>query len=407
MVHGCDGGAFMSSLIERGARGSQVDNVMQLGSRVAEYAPHDDLIKLPLVTVVITNFNYRDYVGEAIRSVLNQTYPNVELVVVDDVSTDDSVQVISDAIRHQPNARLFRRVINGGQGLAMLDGLRASTGDFICFLDSDDVLLPEFCETHVYLHLALQPQVAFTSSDLVNISRSGRVTAGSSGNIRYPFLQAGPEGCTSVPPLRIGGEVGRYYANRPAPDGNMIYLPATKVGYHWASCSGLVFKRAALELIAFEEGIGPVRLSADFYVTLCHLISGSAIYDGKLGGYRIHGKNGYSTETYLDGIDTSRRTPSASYQAILRRFIHMVVNSQLEYFWSLLGKQWLYGQMLACLHEYLRQFNRDGHDISIILAEITQNWPRFSSVVGVDYARWLLMDTLGVSREELQLRGLM
>ncbi len=98
------------------------------------------LVGLPLVTIVITNFNYRDYVGEAIRSALAQTYPNLEIVVVDDVSTDDSAEVIAKCLGGRRNTTLFRRVYNGGQGAAMLDGLRNSEGEFICFLDADDGL---------------------------------------------------------------------------------------------------------------------------------------------------------------------------------------------------------------------------------------------------------------------------
>lgn len=361
---------------------------------------------LPLVSIVITNFNYRDYVVDAIQSVFSQTYPNIELIIVDDVSTDDSIELIADCIRGRPNARLHRRLFNGGQGVAILDGLRASTGDFVCFLDADDVLLPDFCATHVYLHLAIPQQIAFTSSDLVHISRTGRVTAGSSGNIRYPFQSAAAEDFVTLPSLKINGEVDRFYTQRPAPSARLIYLPPQKVGYHWSTCSGLMFKRAALELIAFREAMEPIRLSADFYITLCHLINGSAIYEGKLGGYRIHGKNGYSTETFLDGIDTGRRTPSARYQSILRSFARLVVNTELDHFWGLRGKKWLYGELLASLQEYVSQFNRDEHDINIVASEIIANWDRFSACVGAEYGRKLLTEELAMSPQELRLRGL-
>src|SRR5262249_35450958 len=131
----------MSPRHERGMEA--VVTALTLGPQVAA-TRSERLLRLPLVSVVITNFNYRDYVADAIQSAFGQTYPNVEIVVVDDVSTDDSVAVITEAIRGRDNAKIYRRVINGGQGAAMLDGLRASTGDFICFLDADDILLPDF-----------------------------------------------------------------------------------------------------------------------------------------------------------------------------------------------------------------------------------------------------------------------
>lgn len=363
------------------------------------------LLHLPRVSIIITNFNYQDYVGEAIRCAFAQTYPNIEVIVVDDVSTDDSVAVISEHLRGRENAYLYRRVFNGGQGAAFLDGLRNSTGEFVCFLDADDLLLPEFCATHVYLHLAIPQQIAFTSTDLAHITKTGAVSAGSSGNIRHAFLQAHPADFIELPQVKISKQIDSAL-ERHRPEGRLVYLPSSKVGYHWASCSGLMFKRAALELVAFEEGLGPTRLSADFYVTLTHLICGSAILDAKLGGYRIHGKNGYSSETHLDGIDTSRRTPSAFYQEILQRFVRLMVTTEFEHFWGLLGKGWRYHQVLGALHTYIHQFDRDQLKPKLIEDEILANWDAFAGHVGYDHARWILNGILDVSDNDLRERGI-
>lgn len=88
-----------------------------------------------LVSVIIINFNYRKYLEEAIRSVLNQTYPNIEVIVVDNGSTDESSQVLNffgDAIKavHLPT--------NLGQAIARNIGVKHSQGEFLCFLDADD-----------------------------------------------------------------------------------------------------------------------------------------------------------------------------------------------------------------------------------------------------------------------------
>lgn len=363
------------------------------------------LMSLPLVSIVITNFNYRDYVGEAIQSAFGQSYPNIEVIVVDDVSSDDSAAVIAHHIRGRDNAFFIRRVYNGGQGAAFLDGLRKARGEFVCFLDADDILSPEFCAAHLYIHLALPQQIAFTSSDLAHITKEGRVSAGSSGNIRQAFLQAQSSETTTLPPVRIAPPVDDFFSQH-RPDGRLVYLPPSKVGYHWSSCSGLMFKRAAIDLIAFNEGLAPTRLSADFYVTLSHLICGSAILDARLGGYRIHGKNGYSGETHLDGIDTSRRTPSAFYQDILRRFTRLLVTSQFDHFWSLLGKGWRYHEVLAALQTYTKQFDRDRLGPRFIEDEILLNWESFSGRVGIDHARWIIRDVLGCPPEELSKRGI-
>ena len=96
----------------------------------------------PLVSVVINNYNYGRFLSESINSAINQTYPYLEVIVVDDGSTDDSREVI---------ASYGDRIIpvlkeNGGQASAFNAGFEVSRGDIICFLDSDDVFLPNKVE---------------------------------------------------------------------------------------------------------------------------------------------------------------------------------------------------------------------------------------------------------------------
>ena len=90
--------------------------------------------KGPLVSVVITNYNYAQYVGEAIESVLNQTYKNLEIIVIDDGSTDDSLDEIDV---YQSKIRIVARE-NRGVVYTRNEGMSLAKGEFICFLDADD-----------------------------------------------------------------------------------------------------------------------------------------------------------------------------------------------------------------------------------------------------------------------------
>ena len=123
-------------------------------------------LPLPLVSVVITNFNYGRYVAQAIRSIAAQSYLNFECVIVDDLSSDDSLQVIKHTLQELADRRfsLFRNPANTGQMGAMKAGLARASGKFIVFIDADDVLLPDFL-TQQLVHLTAQIGLQFIAPD--------------------------------------------------------------------------------------------------------------------------------------------------------------------------------------------------------------------------------------------------
>jgi glycosyltransferase involved in cell wall biosynthesis len=108
----------------------------------------------PLVSIIIPCYNYAQYVGQAIASALRQTYSPVEIIVVNDGSTDQTIQVVSNypvICLTQPNQ---------GQAQACNNGVRECHGDLIVLLSADDLLHPLFLERTVPL-LAADPNIAF------------------------------------------------------------------------------------------------------------------------------------------------------------------------------------------------------------------------------------------------------
>jgi glycosyltransferase involved in cell wall biosynthesis len=111
-----------------------------------------------LVSVIIPTYNRGDLIGRAIASVIAQTYQNLEIIVVDDASTEDIAQEIAHI--DDPRLRYIHHETNLGGSAARNTGIKAAQGEFVAFLDSDDVWLPH----------KLQRQLAEIST--VNISNN-------------------------------------------------------------------------------------------------------------------------------------------------------------------------------------------------------------------------------------------
>lgn len=103
----------------------------------------------PLVTIGITCFNAADSIQRAIRAAGNQTWPNIEVLVVDDCSTDNSAALAADIIAGMPNARLVRHAQNTGVAGARATLLREAKGEFLAFADDDDESLPTRIEVQL------------------------------------------------------------------------------------------------------------------------------------------------------------------------------------------------------------------------------------------------------------------
>lgn len=115
----------------------------------------------PKISIIICNFNYEKYIEAAINSVLNQTYPSHEIIIIDDGSTDNSVDIIREKF---PDLKLIVKE-NAGQISAYNEGFKHLTGDVVLFLDSDDELMPD----------ALRRVSAAYKTDIVKVQFKMRV----------------------------------------------------------------------------------------------------------------------------------------------------------------------------------------------------------------------------------------
>ncbi len=209
----------------------------------------------PLISIVINNYNYEQFVAESIDSALSQTYSNVEVVVIDDGSTDASRKVIEGY--GQRIQSIFQE--NGKQAAALNTGFVASRGDIVLFLDADDYLLADAAAKIVE---AFQPDIGKVHFRL-------RVVGGESQPLGYCIPSIGMS--------LASGEVWRKLLQTSS--------------YVSAPMSGNAYRR---------ETLTPVFPIPDAYKTTAddYLMISTPFYAGKLasvdepiGVYRVHNNN--------------------------------------------------------------------------------------------------------------------
>jgi glycosyltransferase involved in cell wall biosynthesis len=128
---------------------------------------------LPLVTIVAVCYNQEKYVCDTLNSVLNQTYPNIQFIIADDGSSDQSKQLISQWMaQYCPDAIFLNHPVNQGVTKNLNSALPYIKGDFYQFIGCEDNMLPRKIETQVNLFLA-EPSADIVYSDMCLMDENG------------------------------------------------------------------------------------------------------------------------------------------------------------------------------------------------------------------------------------------
>jgi Glycosyl transferase family 2 len=236
--------------------------------------------KTLLVSILINSYNYERFVAETIRSALAQTYRPIEVIVVDDGSSDGSWQVIESFGHH---VRSLRQT-NGGQGAAYNAGFAMSRGEYLVFLDSDDLLDARAVERCV---ASMQSGVAKVQFRMRLINQSGAPAGG------------------AIPYVMHDGDVRpiiRQFGHYAGPPG-----------------SGNLYRRSALTPW-FPIEPGAWRRAADTLPFLLSAFCGRVVsIDQELGSYRLHqsanqsqGLFGNIASSYADVLSMEAQRISAA-----------------------------------------------------------------------------------------------
>jgi glycosyltransferase involved in cell wall biosynthesis len=124
----------------------------------------------PLVTIICLCYNHERFLREALDSVLAQTYVNLEIIIVDDCSTDNSPEIIKEFVAGNPQLSYISTRLNMGNTRAFNMGLELAKGEFTIDFATDDVLLPDRVEKQVNAFLKLGPSYGVVYSDALYIN---------------------------------------------------------------------------------------------------------------------------------------------------------------------------------------------------------------------------------------------
>lgn len=217
-----------------------------------------------LVSIIINNYNYGRFLSQAIDSALRQTYSPIEIIVVDDGSTDNSRAII--AAYNDRVIPLLKE--NRGQASAFNAGFACSQGEVIIFLDADDVLLPTIAE-RVAAVFKTNPEVAKVQYRLEVIEASGAPT----GLVRPPWQRPMPNGDLRQQVLTFPDDVT------------------------WQPTSGNAFAARILRHI-FPMPEDVYRICADYYLSNLSPLLGIVVSLEEVGAYyRVHGTNNHDSST--------------------------------------------------------------------------------------------------------------
>lgn len=122
----------------------------------------------PLVSIITPLLNSEAFISETINSVINQTYTNWELLLIDDASSDSTLEIVNLFTSKYPYIKLLKNEVNLGAAISRNKGIEASKGDFIAFLDADDLWKPQKLEIQIAFMQMQDCVVCFSSYEQIN-----------------------------------------------------------------------------------------------------------------------------------------------------------------------------------------------------------------------------------------------
>jgi glycosyltransferase involved in cell wall biosynthesis len=233
----------------------------------------------PLISIVITHFNYADHIEDAILSLLDQSYENWECVVVDDASSyEQHAQLVAILDRiGSTKIRLVEHSENLGQIPAFFTGLDATSGDFVCLLDPDDRYAETFLEEALACHLNETVFCPIACTEQMFLANGGIITGVNSCHNRKHMEKRGDAFIVTPQDPRI------------------LHFEAHERGWLWTSTSAMMFRRAACEIMRPNRPLAYKGCFDGYAAQGAHMLGGTLFYTKPLVYRGLHGENAYMT----------------------------------------------------------------------------------------------------------------
>ena len=200
-----------------------------------------------LVSVIMPAYNAEAFIAEAIRSVIQQTYQNWELLVIDDASSDSTLKIIQKYSEKDKRIKIFKNSDNQGTHKARNKGIKAAEGDFIAFLDADDQWKPE----------KLLKQLKILSSDNISACFSSYDLISENGQFLEKRVEALP--VLTYEKLLKANYVGNLTGIYSVKDLGKIYCPNIRKRQDWALWLKVIEEGGPMEGIQDSLAIYRVR----------------------------------------------------------------------------------------------------------------------------------------------------
>lgn len=121
-----------------------------------------------MVSVIMPAYNSEGYIADAIKSVIYQTYKNIELIICDDASSDNTVKIITETVGSDSRVKIIRKTENSGVAKTRNAAIEQANGRYIAFLDSDDIWKPEKLKTQIKFIKESECAVCYSSYGFIN-----------------------------------------------------------------------------------------------------------------------------------------------------------------------------------------------------------------------------------------------